>query len=421
MEASKRAAELREKVQPYVAAQKNIETGFDIAETATSQKKRILEILGGTESDWDDWNWQMSNRIKDVDTLARIVELDEDEKAVISEIGKTYRWAISPYYASLMSPDSHACPIRWLAIPSAYEYSEEGELDPMDEEHTSPVPGVTRRYPDRLIIKVTNQCAMYCRHCQRRRLIGETDHHASEGVLQGAIRYVRDNQEIRDVLITGGDAFTLDDDVIEWLLKELTAISHVEIVRFGTRTLVTMPQRITSRLCNILSKYHPVYVNTHVNHPKEITPELAAVADRLSRAGVPLGNQAVLLQGINASPHVMKKLNHELLKVRIRPYYIFHAKCVKGTLHFRPRIETGLEIMEQLRGYTSGMAIPTYIVNAPGGLGKTPILPNYLVGWGEDYVLIRTWEGKVLRYPNFSGELPNSVEFMENKEGCIDV
>ena len=405
-----RAQELKSRISDYLQVQKDIETGFKVRERIEAQKQKILNLLGGTQDDWNDWKWQMSKRITDVETLAKIIELSEDEYDIILDIQKRYRWAISPYYASLMHPHDRSCPVRWLAVPSAFEYSEEGELDPMAETETSPVPAITRRYPDRLIVKVTNQCAMYCRHCQRRRQIGEIDRHTTEERLQEAIKYIKENPEIRDVLITGGDAFMLEDELIEWLLEKLTAIDHVEMVRFGSRTLVTLPQRITPNLCEILSKYHPVYVNTHFNHPLEVTPEAAEACDRLSRAGVPLGNQAVLLNGINSCVHVMKKLNHELLKIRVRPYYVFHAKVIKGTLHFHPRVETGLEIMEGLRGYTSGMAIPTYIINAPGGLGKTPILPQYLIGWGEDYVMIRTWEGKVVKYPNFLGELPAHLE-----------
>ena len=242
------------------------------------------------------------------------------------------------------------------------------------------------------------------------------DKHSTDEQLKQAVEYVRENEEIRDVLITGGDAFMLEDETIEWLLQELHAMDHVEMVRLGTRTLVTLPQRVTPKLAEILSKYHPVYVNSHYNHPKEVTSESAKACDLLSRAGVPLGNQAVLLNGINSSPHVMKKLNQELLKIRVRPYYMFHAKVVKGTLHFHPRVETGLEIMEHLRGYTSGMAIPTYIINAPGGLGKTPILPNYLVGWGSDHVIIRTWEGNVVKYPNFEGHLAQNIEEWDDGE-----
>ena len=253
---------------------------------------------------------------------------------------------------------------------------------------------MTRRYPDRLIIKVTNLCGMYCRFCQRRRLIGECDTHAPRENLKKAIGYVREHDEIRDVLITGGDAFLLSDSTIEWILSELRSIEHVEIIRFGTRTPVTLPQRITDNLVKILSKYHPVYVNTHFNCPREITEESKAACDKLADAGIPLGNQMVLLNGVNNDPFVVRKLNQSLLRLRVKPYYIFHPKTVKGTSHFWVRIEEGIEIMESLRGRTSGLAIPTYIVNAPKGFGKTPILPNYLSYIGSEKAVFRNWEGR---------------------------
>ncbi|MBC7344241.1 MAG: KamA family radical SAM protein, partial [Clostridia bacterium] len=262
---------------------------------------------------------------------------------------------------------------------------------------------ITRRYPDRLIINATNSCPTYCRHCQRRRNIGQRDVARGKADLEAALDYVRKCSEIRDVLITGGDALLLSDRTLDWLLSELTAIPHVEIKRLGTRVPVTLPQRVTPELCRILEKYPPIYINTQFNHPAEITPESKEACDRLIRAGVVLGNQAVLLRGINNDPHVMKKLSHELLKIRVRPYYIFHAKPVKGTGHFVTRIEEGLEIMENLRGYTSGLAVPTYVLNVPLGLGKVPLSPQYLVVMKKDKVVLRTWENKIVEYPNKPG------------------
>ncbi len=397
--ANRRAAELREEISDYQKAKASIPTGFDLAERTARQKERLLSVLGGTHQDWNDWQWQLDNRIDQVEVLAKVLELSSKERRAIEKVGKTYRWAISPYYASLIGADE-TCPIRKQAVPSSLELECGGEMDPMAEEYTSPAPGITRRYPDRLIINVTNQCAMFCRHCQRRRLIGEQDHHSQQGKLAAALDYIRKNPEIRDVLLTGGDALLLSDGDIDWLLTELERISHVEIVRLGTRTPVTMPQRITPELCAILERHHPVYINTHFNTAQEITPESAAACARLAKAGVPLGNQAVLLRGINDHPHLMKKLNQELLKIRVRPYYIFHAKCVMGTMHFRVPVEVGVSIMENLRGQTSGLAVPTYIINAPGGLGKTPILPQYLISADAGKVVLRTWEGKVVEYPN---------------------
>jgi glutamate 2,3-aminomutase len=399
--ALERAKELREKIEPFLEAQKDIETGFKLADKFAARKEKVKEIFGATEEQWNDWHWQVANRITDLDTLCKVINLSEEEKAAIGKVGATYRWAISPYYASLMDEDNPRCPIRMQAVPSKYEIDDPyGVADPMAEEYTSPAPRITRRYADRLIINVTNQCAMFCRHCQRRRNIGEVDLPAKKEEIQAAIDYIRENPEIRDVLITGGDPLTLSDETIDWILSELDAIEHVEIKRIGSRTPVTMPMRITQELCDMLEKHHPLYLNTHFNHPKEVTPAALEACRRLAKAGIALGNQAVLLKGINNDPHVMKKLNHELLKIHVRPYYIFHAKSVKGTSHFVTTVQDGMEIMEYLRGYTSGLAIPWYIINAPEGHGKTPIVPNYLVSMGKDYVLIRNWEGKVFKYPN---------------------
>ncbi|HOB91126.1 MAG: glutamate 2,3-aminomutase [Bacillota bacterium] len=408
--ALRRAAELRERISDYLKARETIPSGRELAAEIRKRRTRILKVLGGSEADWDDWHWHMKNRITDVSVLRQIIDLSEEDARSIAEVGAKFRWSISPYYASLMDPNDRLDPVYLQSVPSSLEYDSKGDPDPMCEEETSPAPAITRRYPDRLIIKVTNQCPMYCRHCQRRRAIGEIDQHTPAEHLQEAIAYIRSNPEIRDVLITGGDALMLDDSTLDWLLTELDRISHVEIKRIGTRTLVTLPQRITDDLCRMLEKHHPLYINTQFNSPVEVTDEAAAAADRLTRAGIPLGNQAVLLKGINNNEHVMKKLNHELLKIRVRPYYIFHPKCVTGTTHFRCRVEEGLQIMENLRGYTSGLAVPTYIINAPGGLGKTPMLPEYLISWSNDSITLRTWENQVVRYPNYEGHLENEAE-----------
>lgn len=340
----------------------------------------------------------MSHRINRVSVLSEILGLPEKDLAGIEKVGQKYRWAISPYYASLIEPNSSGDPIMRQSVPSVEELDETGYDDPMAEEFTSPAPCITRRYPDRLIINVTNQCGMYCRHCQRRRNIGEVDKHQTEANLRAALDYIRKNHEIRDVLITGGDALLLSDRQIDWLLTELDKIDHVEIKRLGTRTLVTLPQRITPNLCAILKKHGPLYINTQFNHPREIGPESKKACDMLVEAGVVLGNQAVLLKGINNDPHVMKKMNHELLKIRVRPYYIFHAKAVKGTRHFITTVDEGLDIMKKLRGYTSGLAVPTYIINAPRGYGKVPILPRYVKNHNGHWIHLRNWENREMEF-----------------------
>ncbi|NLW25703.1 MAG: glutamate 2,3-aminomutase [Clostridia bacterium] len=398
-----RAAELKKRIQPYLEAREKIPTGFDFIDEIKERQEKIKKLFGATDDDWNDWRWQIRNRITDSETLGKIINLTEKQKKDIDEVGKKFRWAISPYYASLIDPEGDHLknPIYLQSVPTGLELRDEiGDPDPMGEEFTNPAECITRRYPDRLIINVTNQCAMYCRHCQRRRNIGEVDTPRKKEEIQEAIEYIRNNPEIRDVLITGGDPFTLSDDMIDWILTELDNIPHVEYKRLGSRMLVTLPQRVTPEFCEMLKKHHPVYVNTHFNNPLEVTEESKRACEMLANAGVPLGNQAVLLRGINDDPHVMKKLCHELLKIRVRPYYIFHAKGVIGTMHFRTSVDIGIEIMEHLRGYTSGLAIPTFIVNAPKGKGKTPMLPEYLISQGRNTITIRTWEGEIIKYPN---------------------
>ncbi len=409
-----RAEQLSRDALSYMREAEAVETGLTTYERAKVRKQQILDYLGGSLQDWDDWRWQLRNRIKDAGVLADILGMGEVEKKRVEKVGKLFRWAISPYYLSLVPDDYHNNPIFRQAVPDIRELDEGGSLDPMNEALTSPAPCVTRRYPDRLIINVTNQCAMFCRHCQRRRNIGEKDRHAKSSDIAEAIAYVAENREIRDVLITGGDALLLSDQHLEWILGELHRIPHVEIKRIGTRTPVTLPQRVTPELCEVLRRYPPIYINTQFNHPLEVTPEARDACSRLADAGVVLGNQAVLLKGINDSPTVMRKLNHELLRIRVRPYYIFHAKDVRGTRHWQTSICTGLSIMESLRGHTSGLAVPTYILNAPGGYGKIPVMPNYILDMQEDVVTLRTWEGRVFEVYNQPPS--NEEEFLPDQD-----
>ena len=398
-----RAAELKKKIADYLEEKDSIKTGFDLQDMIRLNRIKLMAYFNATEENWNDWRWQISHRISDAAVLAELFGFDGQQCEQVGKVGTRYRWAISPYYASLMEWGADRDPIRLQSVPSFEEMDESGHADPMAEEFTSPAPCITRRYPDRLIINVTNKCAMYCRHCQRRRNIGDVDSHKPHQSLVAALDYIRKHEEIRDVLITGGDALLLSDKKIDWLLGELDKIEHVEIKRLGTRVIVTLPQRITPELCAVLKKHPPVYINTQFNHPREITPESKRACDMLIEAGVVLGNQAVLLKGINNNPHVMKKLNQALLKIRVRPYYIFHAKAVKGTRHFITTVDEGMAIMEKLRGYTSGLAVPTYIINAPNGYGKTPVLPRYVLGHGDGKVRLRTWENRVLDYSFLPG------------------
>jgi len=349
----------------------------------------------------DEWRWQLRNRITTVEQLSEYVELTGEQKAEIEEVGQTYRWAVTPHLAGLMDPQDPNCPIRMQFLPSRRELENTYCVpDPLDEESMHPVPAITKRYPDRLIIYTTNQCASFCRHCQRRRLIGEADAHTPREQVFEAIEWIAEHPEVRDVLLTGGDALMLPTEWLETIIAELRTIPHVEIIRIGTRVPVSLPQRVDQELCEMLSRYHPVWLNTQFNHPKELTPEAALACDMLSRAGIPLGNQSVLLRGVNDDPQVMKRLAHALLRIRVRPYYLFQCNPTRGTEHFRTPLQRGIEIIESLRGWTSGLAIPTFVVNAPGGGGKMPVGPNYVLSWGPDYVLMRNWRGEVARYPN---------------------
>lgn len=397
-----RAGVLKGRITDYLEAKKSITKGIEKTDEIRQRQDKIIAYFKATRKDFNNYTWQLKNRIRSVEVLKNFINLSENEIKKIEKVGSLFRWAISPYYLSLIDPDNPLDPVKLLSVPSYLELDEQVyDLDPMAEEYTNPAGCITRRYPDRLIMNVTNECAMYCRHCQRRRNIGQKDMATSKKVLDESLDYIRKNEEIRDVLITGGDPLTLPDDKLEYIIKALHEMKHIEYIRLGTRVLVTMPQRITDEFCEMLKKYHPIYINTHFNHPQEVTTEAKAACDKLSLAGVPLGNQAVLLNGINNDKFIMRCLNHELLKIRVRPYYIFHAKTVKGTIHFNTSIDDGMEIMEYLRGYTSGMAIPTYIVNAPKGMGKTPIYPEYLISKGKEYFMIRTWEGEVIKYDNY--------------------
>ncbi len=399
--ALERAAVLRESIADYLEYIKWAPTGFTEWDKTLKRQEKIKEVLGASEEDWKNWQWHIKNCISDVETLSRLIDLSKKEKEEITLTGSSYRWSVVPYYLSLIDAGDVDDPVRMQSVPTELEYFDQcGEPDPMAEEMTSPAPAITRRYPDRLIINVTNRCAMYCRHCQRRRNIGEKDYHTPQEDIESALEYIAANSEIRDVLLTGGDALMLSDEMLDWILTELDRMAHVEIKRLGSRVPATLPYRITDELCEMLGRHLPLYVNTHFNHPREVTPDSRDACLALARCGISLGNQAVLLKNINNDPMVMKKLNHELLKIMVKPYYIFHAKAVRGTSHFRTTVEEGIEIMEKLRGYTSGLAIPTYIVNAPHGYGKTPMLPEYLVSMGAGKLLIRTWEQRIMEYEN---------------------
>ena len=352
------------------------------------------------ESDWNDWHWQVRNRVETVEDLKKYIHLTPEEEEGVRACLNTLRMAITPYYLSLIDLDDPKDPIRRQAIPTAHELHQSPAdlLDPLHEDADSPVKGLTHRYPDRVLLLVTDQCSMYCRHCTRRRFAGQKDCMVPMEQIDKCIDYVRSHPEVRDVLISGGDPLVMNDERLEYIISRLRAIEHVEIVRIGSRTPVVMPQRITPELCAMLKKYHPIWLNTHFNHPKEVTPESAAACARLADAGIPLGNQSVLLHGVNDCVYTMKKLMHELVKMRVRPYYIYQCDLSMGLEHFRTPVSKGIEIIEALRGHTSGFCVPTFVVDAPGGGGKTPVMPNYVISQTPHKVVLRNFEGVITTY-----------------------
>ncbi|WP_273484951.1 lysine 2,3-aminomutase [Desulforamulus ruminis] len=364
------------------------------------EKTEILEKWNVTEEQWNDWRWQISNRITDAQKLSRFIRLSKEQMEGITVCLKKFRMAITPYYLSLINPTERYCPIALQSIPNPKElvYTRGDMRDPLHEDVDSPVPGLTHRYPDRVLLLVTDCCSMYCRHCTRRRMAGQHDQSLPKDQLDRAFNYIRNKPAIRDVVISGGDPFTLTDKQLEYILKKLRSIKHVEIIRLGTRTPVVLPQRITPELCSMLEKYHPVWINTHFNHPSEITPEATEAVARLAKAGIPVNNQSVLLRGINDRPDIMKRLVQNLLKIRVRPYYLYQCDLSEGIGHFRTPVSAGIEIIESLRGHTSGLSIPTYVIDAPGGGGKIPLGPNYLLSQGKGKIVLRNFEGNIYLY-----------------------
>lgn len=353
------------------------------------------------EEQWEDWHWQLKNRVHTLETISKVLILTPEEEEGIRKSSGRLSMSITPYWVSLMDAQDPECPVRRQAIPlkQEFQFSNNEFIDPCAEDRDSPVEGLVHRYPDRVLLLATEQCAMYCRHCTRRRLVGEKQARSmAPKTFDAALDYIRSNKKIRDVLISGGDPLMLEDDELDELLKKVTSISHVEFVRMGTRVPVTLPQRITESLVAVLKKYSPLWVSIHFNHPREVSRRCKAACDMLAEAGIPLGSQTVLLKGINDKPYIMKKLMHELLQVRVRPYYIYQCDPVKGTAHFRTPVAVGINIIEKLRGYTSGYAVPTYVVDAPGGGGKIPVGPSYLISQDKGKHVLRNYKGKIYTY-----------------------
>ncbi|MCM8771173.1 MAG: KamA family radical SAM protein [Candidatus Omnitrophica bacterium] len=350
--------------------------------------------------DWEDWHWQLKNRIRTKEELSKVINLTPEEEEGLSQAKGRMAMSITPYWLTLIDPHDPNCPIRRQSIPTKYEFiiSPHEMVDPCAEDRDSPVAGLVHRYPDRVLILATEQCAMYCRHCTRRRLVGVEHKETILGRLESIVDYLKANRKIRDVLISGGDPLMLEDDILEAVIQKIRAVPSVEFLRIGTRMPVTLPQRVTSGLVSMLRKYSPLWVSLHFNHPKEITKRCKIACDMLADGGIPLGSQTVLLKGINDRPYIMKKLMHELLKIRVRPYYIYQCDLVRGTHHFRTPVAVGINIIEKLRGHTTGYAVPVYVVDGPGGGGKIPVGPNYVLSQAKGKYVLRNYKGKIYTY-----------------------
>lgn len=353
------------------------------------------------EADWRDWTWQLKNRITTVEQLERLMTLTPAEKAGCLFAKEKLALAITPYFFNLIDRHDPDCPIRKQVIPRIDEsiVSQEEMLDSLGEDEHSPVPGLVHRYPDRVLFLVTDRCASYCRYCTRSRLVSNAQDYNFHPEYEQALRYIEAHPEVRDVLLSGGDPLLLSDKKLDHLLGRLRAIKHVEFIRIGSRIPVFLPQRITPELCEVFKKHGPIWMSIHVNHPKEATQELKDACERLSFAGVPLGNQSVLLRGVNDDVEVMKALVHRLLRMRVRPYYLYQMDLITGGAHFKADVRKGIEIIQALRGHTTGYAVPQYVIDAPGGGGKVPINPDYLEKITDDEVVFRNFEGREFRYP----------------------
>ncbi|MCB9897803.1 MAG: KamA family radical SAM protein [Planctomycetes bacterium] len=354
-----------------------------------------------TDAQWNDWTWQLKHRIRDQKSLEKVLRLSDDERETVEKLGDRLPVGITPYYASLLDPDDATRGLRLTMVPVAGEFETSvGEFaDPLDEDHDMPVPGLVHRYPDRVLFLVTSFCATYCRYCTRSRIVGKTgEFHFDTRQFQKAIDYIAATPAVRDVLISGGDPLTMSDERLEWLLSRLRAIPHVEFIRIGSKVPSVLPMRITPALTKMLRKYHPLWMSIHVMHPDEITPEMAQGAGRLADAGIPLGSQTVLYKGVNDDVPTMMAMVRKLLRVRIRPYYIYQCDPIEGSAHMRTSVETGMKIVAGLRGFTTGYGVPTFVVDAPGGGGKIPLSYDPIVGREGDDLLLRNFEGDVYRY-----------------------
>ncbi len=362
-----------------------------------------------SDADWNDWRWQLKNRITSLEQLQRIMPtLTPEEHAGTVLANSKLALAITPYFFNLIDPADENCPIRWQVIPRIEETSTASweMTDPCGEDSHSPVPGLVHRYPDRVLFLVTDRCASYCRYCTRSRLVSNASGYDFHPEFDKQIEYIRNNSNIRDVLLSGGDPLLLSDDKLEYLLKQLRAIPHVEFLRIGSRIPIFLPQRITPALCAMLQKYHPLFLSVHSNHPRELTTEVRDALGRLADAGIPLGNQSVLLRNVNDDLTTMRAFMQKLLMCRVKPYYLYQCDLIAGSAHLRASVRKGLEIMEGLRGHTTGYAVPQYVIDAPGGGGKVPVNPEYVLSRNAGRVIIRNFEGRIFEYPEADDGTP---------------
>jgi len=380
---------------------------FPVSDVARDFRKRFFPEASA--DDWNDWRWQLRKRIRTIADLERVFKLSDDERAAISQHKGSLPVGITPYYASLMSSDDALEGLRRTHIPVGTEYLRTpGEADdPLGEDHDAAVPGLVHRYPDRVLFLSTGTCSTYCRYCTRSRMVGESggEYSFSKSQWDKSFEYIEAHPEIRDVLISGGDPLTIGDDKLDYLLGRLRAIKHVEFIRLGTKVPVVLPQRVTKALTKMLKRHHPLWMSIHFTRPEELTPEVTESTARLADAGIPLGSQTVLLKGINDEVAVLKKLYHGLLMRRVKPYYLYQCDPITGSSHFRTSVAKGLEMIEGLRGHTTGYAVPQYVIDAPGGGGKIPLLPEYVTGRDGDDLLLRNFEGRSYRYPDPDGNL----------------
>lgn len=363
---------------------------------------RRLHYPGLADTEWNDWHWQLAHRIRTLEELERFVRLSAEERAALHQAGAKLPVAVTPYYMALVSADDPDQPLRRTVIPRPGELLRSpGESDdPLGEDADSPVPGLVHRYPDRVLLLISDTCSTFCRYCTRSRMVGHGHWAALPDRLERGLQYIRRTPAVRDVLLSGGDPLLLSDERLGWILERLRRIPHVELIRIGTKVPAVLPQRVTPQLCRILKRFHPLWMSLHFTHPEECTPECATACGRLADAGIPLGSQTVLLRGINDNVETMKQLMHALVKMRVRPYYLYQCDPISGSAHFRTPVSKGLEIIAGLRGHTTGYAVPTYVIDAPGGGGKIPLQPDYVVGRDGRDLLLRNYEGKIFRYPD---------------------